>query len=207
MGRKSLQITNEFRTSHIPEEQRYLCGMLKSSSHRLRAMEPTDLDLLFQLENSPSEWWMGAQLAPLSRATLERYIAGDHDLYRDLQLRLIIETRNGNAVGAVDLYQLDPRNRRAGVGVAIAPGHRKAGHAKAGLELLVSYAFEHLDLHQLWAEIPAMNDRSLTLFEKAGFATGGRFTDWIRAEGTWHDAIWVQCISNFSAATTPIHDE
>ncbi len=169
--------------------------MLQSSSHRLRAMEPEDLDLLFQLENSTEEWWMGAQLAPLNKATLQRYINGDHDLYRDLQLRLIVETTEGVAVGAVDLYQLDPRNRRAGVGVAIAPGHRQAGHAKAGLQLLVDYASEHLGLHQLWAEIPAVNDPSLRLFEGAGFAKGGRFNDWIRHDQGWKDAIWVQRIS------------
>jgi diamine N-acetyltransferase len=92
--------------------------MLENETHRLRAMEPEDADWLFDIENDSKDWWMGATLNPIGRGALRNFASGQHDLWRDLQLRLMIETREDNpqTVGAVDLYQLDPRNRRAGVG-------------------------------------------------------------------------------------------
>lgn len=169
--------------------------MLQSINHKLRAMEIADLPLLMELENHSEEWWLGANIAPISVEALKRYIVGDHDLYRDQQLRLILESSN-QAVGAFDLYDLNQRNRRAGVGLAIAPGERGNGHAAAGLSLLVDYAFQHLLLHQLWAEIPSNNEQSVHLFQKAGFEIGGTLKDWIWNGHQWVDAIWMQCLTN-----------
>ena len=95
--------------------------MLENKTHRLRAVEPTDAQQLHRIENKSDEWWLGSNLAPFSRATLQHYSAGRHDLWKDLQLRMMIEVKEDNdrSIGAVDLYQLDPRNRRAGVGIVI----------------------------------------------------------------------------------------
>lgn len=168
--------------------------MLQDDHHRLRAMEPGDAPFLFDLENRPDEWWMGAQVAPMSQETLIQYIRGDHDLYRDQQMRMILETESGTRVAAVDLYQFDPRNRRAGVGIAVAHAHRRQGHAAAGLRLLLPYAFNHLGLHQLWAEIPAAHEGSLSLFATAGFEACGRLKDWILTPEGWSDAVCVQAM-------------
>lgn len=169
--------------------------MLQSQNHKLRAMEISDLPLLMELENHSEEWWLGANIAPISSEALKRYIVGDHDLYRDQQMRLILESSN-KAVGAFDLYDLNPRNRRAGVGLAIAPVERGNGHAAAGLSLLVDYAFQHLSLHQLWAEIPSKNEQSVHLFQKAGFEFCGTLKDWIWDGHEWVDAILMQCVAN-----------
>lgn len=166
--------------------------MLKSDTHVLRALEPSDSESLFQLENTSSEWWLGATIVPFGRATLEQYASGQHDLYRDLQLRLMLETAEGEVVGAVDLYQFEPRNRRAGLGIAILAHHRQQGHARAGLQLMSAYAFQHLGLHQLWAEIPACNAESIALFESEGFEQSGRMHDWIWRAPKWEDALLFQ---------------
>ena len=170
--------------------------MLENETHRLRAMEPEDADLLFDIENDSKEWWIGATMNPIGRAALQNFASGQHDLWRDLQLRLMIETREDNpqTVGAVDLYQLDPRNRRAGVGIVIFKEHRGKGHALNSLELLGQYAFEHLGLHQLWAEIPGTHTASLSVFEAAGFSRSGELRDWIRHGDRWVDAFCMQCI-------------
>jgi diamine N-acetyltransferase len=169
-------------------------AMLKTDTHVLRALEPHDSELLFQLENASDEWWLGATMAPLGRATLERYASGEHDLYRDLQLRLMIETAEGQTVGTVDLYQFEPRNRRAGVGIAILEPYRRQGHAQAGLALMKEYAFQHLGLHQLWAEIPASNAKTVELFTAQGFEQSGHLKDWIWRAPQWEDAVLVQAL-------------
>ena len=42
--------------------------MLKTDTHALRALEPSDSAFLFQLENASDEWWLGATIAPLGLA-------------------------------------------------------------------------------------------------------------------------------------------
>jgi diamine N-acetyltransferase len=170
--------------------------MLKSDTHALRALEPTDSEFLYELENASEEWWLGATISPLGLETLKQFAGGQHDLYRDLQLRLMITTADGTTVGTVDLYQYEPRNRRAGVGIAILNRHRKQGHARAGLALMYDYAFQHLGLHQLWAEIPASNAETVQLFQAVGFEQSGHLKDWIWRAPHWEDAVLVQALMN-----------
>ena len=174
----------------------YLCTMLENETHRLRAMEPHDSKLLFSLENMPSEWWLGATMHPIGKEALVNFASGQHDIWRDLQLRLMVETRGADAktVGAVDLYHLDPRNSRAGIGVVITENERRQGHAEAGIALLASYAFYHLGLHQLWAEVPGNHAASLGLFEACGFTKTGHMKDWIRKGDDWVDIHTMQLI-------------
>ena len=180
---------------HDPQHG-YLCVMLENETYRLRAVEPTDAELLYRIENKSDEWWLGSNLAPFSRATLEHYATGKHDLWSDLQLRMMIEDKRNSStcIGAIDLYQLDPRNRRAGVGIAIDAEERRNGHALAALKMLSDYSFGHLGLHQLWAEVPRGNGESLELFKRAGFEQKGTMNDWIWHGDAWHDAFWMQKI-------------
>ena len=170
--------------------------MLENKTHRLRAVEPTDAHQLHRIENKSDEWWLGSNLAPFSRATLQHYSEGQHDLWQDLQLRMMIEVKEGSdrSIGAVDLYQLDPRNRRAGVGIVIEEGERRNGHGLSALGLLSDYAFGHLGLHQLWAEVPESNGESINLFLRAGFEQKGTMQDWIWRGTDWQDACWMQKI-------------
>ena len=59
---------------------------------RLRKIEPTDLPYLYQWENDARMWADSDTHNPLSQADLREYIASSTgDIYRDGQLRLIIE--------------------------------------------------------------------------------------------------------------------
>ena len=56
----------------------------------LRALEPEDLDLLYQIENEDEVWNVGSSNVPYSRYTLLNYIANaSNDIYVDGQVRLI----------------------------------------------------------------------------------------------------------------------
>ena len=60
---------------------------------KLRKLEPSDLPFLYQWENDASAWADGSNHNPLSQQDLRDYIASTTgDIYRDGQLRLIIES-------------------------------------------------------------------------------------------------------------------
>ena len=145
----------------------------------LRALEPDDLHWLYGIENDTELWAISGTVQPYSMELLRRYIErAQEDIHVHKQVRLVV-TYRGAACGLVDLYDADFRNRRAGVGIVVEKEFRNLGIAKVALELLAQYAFEHLRLHQLYAEIPDGNTPSIKLFEDAGYHRRCTFKDWI----------------------------
>jgi diamine N-acetyltransferase len=149
---------------------------------KLRALEPKDIDFLFQTENDTSLWEISNTNAPFSKHILEQNILNAHlDIYQVKQLRLVIE-HNSNPIGMIDLFDFDPYHHRAGIGIVILEAYQNNGFAKQALELLIQYAFEHLQLHQLYANITSDNTKSISLFTKLNFTETGVKKDWIKTK-------------------------
>ena len=120
----------------------------------LRALEPEDLDFLYQIENDDCLWLVGNTNVPYSRYALHDYIAhASADIYVDRQVRLMIEDAQGTSVGLLDLVDFDPRHLRAEVGIVINPRCRREGLAAGNLPADPEYDHRSLPLHQLSAII------------------------------------------------------
>ena len=144
---------------------------------KLRKIEPSDLPFLYQWENDASAWADGANHNPLSQQDLRDYIASTTgDIYRDGQLRLIIEEEA--TVGCIDLVDFDPRNRRAAIGMYIAPEYRGKGVGREALRLLEEYAFGHLNLRVLYAIISTKNTACTALYRSAGYIPSSPLSNW-----------------------------
>ena len=162
----------------------------------LRALEPDDLDFLYRIENDASIWEISGTLQPYSRHILKKYLeASGRDIYEAKQLRLGVCTQQKELVGLVDLYNFDPSNARAGVGIIIAEERsRNKGYGGEAIELICKYGFGQLGLHQIYAGVAASNERSLHLFKKLGFLESGRKKDWLRRSGGFEDELFLQKI-------------
>lgn len=169
---------------------------LEGELTRLRALEAEDVDLLYVWENDPAVWGVSGTLAPFSRHTLRRFLDEQRfDLYAARQLRLVVETLDGRAVGLVDLFELEPVDLRAGIGILIhGAGDRGRGFASDALDVLCRYARQVLGLHQLWCSVAPDNAASLTLFRRAGFVECGRKREWRRTPDGWADELLLQKI-------------
>lgn len=163
---------------------------------KLRAVEPEDLERLYNWENTPELWAVGSTLAPYSRKQIYDYVSSyTADIYAERQLRLMITDLNtGVTVGTADLTDFSPTDMRAQVGILIDACHQRQGYGSAALHALIEYARNTLQLHQLYAIIPADNTASLALFRSAGFRTSGRLRSWLRRNGAYTDAIIVQIL-------------
>lgn len=159
----------------------------------LRAAEPVDLDFLYTLEseNVSSD---GALSAPPSRQMLRDYLdAYSADIFADKQLRLVVaDAASGEAVGAVDIYDFSPRDRRGYVGIAVLERYRGRGYARAALDALCGFAQSSLGMHQLAAMVAVDNDAARSLFVAAGFKGCGRLRSWLRRSTRYADAIVFQ---------------
>ena len=148
---------------------------------RLRALEPQDLDAMYNWENNIATWRVSGTVAPFSRHILSRLIdEQQYDIFTTRQMRLVIEDIESNdVVGAVDLFEYDPLNRRAGIGIIVDPNHRQQGFAHDALCCIEEYGRVYLHLHQLWCSTLSDNEASIKLFAKAGYQECGRRKDWI----------------------------
>lgn len=171
---------------------------LEYGNVRFRALEPEDIDVLFEWENDASIWEVSNTYEPFSKYTLAKYIKDSHrDIYESRQVRLIIENLDEKPVGAIDLFDFDPFHFRAGVGILIHnEDDRRHGYASDALNLLCLYATDHLRLHQLFANIGEENEASIRLFTKAGFELTGTKKDWRRTRNGWASELLFQKILN-----------
>ena len=145
---------------------------------KLRKIEPADLPFLYVWENDASVWADGANHNPLSQQDLRDYInSTTGDIYQDGQLRLIIEDE-GVTLGCIDLFDFDPRNRRAAIGMYIAPEARGKGVGKQSVRLLEEYALGFLKLRVIYAIIATNNTACSALYRQAGYTPSSILKDW-----------------------------
>lgn len=162
----------------------------------LRAVEPEDLDILYHMENDPEFWDISSFTVPYSRYVLRQYIEeSSNDMFADKQLRLMIVRRSDNkTIGSIDITDFVPLHSRGAIGIAIQAECRGEGYGKDALHLLCDYAFDFLQLKQLYAHIPADNQPSIALFTACGFQQCGLLKDWLQVGGQYKDAVMVQLV-------------
>lgn len=146
---------------------------------KLRKIEPADLPFLYRWENDATAWADGANHNPLSQQDLRDYInSTTGDIYRDSQLRLIIEDESKATLGCIDLFDFDPRNGRAAIGMYIAPEARGQGVGMQAVQQLEAYAFGFLHLRVLYAIIATSNTACSELYRHAGYEPSSPLKGW-----------------------------
>ncbi|MDH6599664.1 diamine N-acetyltransferase [Myroides gitamensis] len=142
-------------------------------------------------------WEVSNTQTPYSRFLIHQYLENAHlDIYEAKQLRLVICSKATNeTLGLIDLFDFDPKNGRAGVGIVIQHDTNRAqGVGSQALELVLNYSREYLYLNQLYANIASDNQASIQLFTKFDFSEIGIKKAWTRVGQTYKDEIMYQLI-------------
>lgn len=168
--------------------------ILKDDLIFLRALEPTDLDIMYEWENDSRLWDVGNTITPYSRQQLWEYLKNyDGDIYTSHQLRLMIcLNENNESIGTVDFYDFDPFNQRGAIGLLITEKYQNQGLGYRALQLTLNYALNYIGLHQCVAIVPIDNVASYHLFKKAGFDEVGILKDWLKSGQQYKDASLMQ---------------
>ncbi len=168
---------------------------LKGDQIYLRALEPDDLNFIYELENNTAIWEISGTTTPYSKHVLKQYLDNAHrDIYDVKQLRLCI-CKGEKVIGLIDLFDFDPQNKRAGVGIVILEKkERNNGSGTEAIKLLCDYGYTTLGLRQLYANVMEDNSASLYLFKKMGFEEVGIKKDWIFSNGEFKNEILLQKI-------------
>jgi RimJ/RimL family protein N-acetyltransferase len=153
----------------------------------LVAMEESDVPRVAGWINDERIGWFNGARFPVSlaeQAAWFRNVQGDRS-----KNKLLIASPEGERVGMVSLFRIDPRNQNAEIGVYVAPEHQGRGYARAALRLMLNFAFRELNLHRVYCTILAYNAASLALFERLGFREEGRRREHVFAGGAFVDEV------------------
>ena len=167
---------------------------LQNAIIKLRALEPKDINFLFNTENNINLWEVSNTTKPFSKFILEDYIKNSHkDIFTTKQVRFIIETINEKkVVGMIDLFDYEPIHLRAGVGINIIENEQRNSYAENALIVLKEYCFNILRLNQIYCNISADNKSSIRLFEKVGFKLSGKKEQWLNTSEGFKDILFYQ---------------
>ena len=171
--------------------------LLENQLIKLRALEPRDLDFVFEAENNTEIWNISNTQTPYSKFLIKQYLKNAHqDIYTAKQLRLLIEVKSTEkSVGLIDLFEFDPKNKRVGLGILILNSqdrNQRIGSQAVGI--LIDYVFEFLDVHQIFVNIDVNNIASIKLFNNFGFELIGVKKDWNFQNKSYHDEAIYQLI-------------
>lgn len=88
-------------------------------------------------------------------------------------------------IGDVALRTTRGDPRQAELGFSFATAHQRQGYAAEGVECVVGYAFERLQMHRVFALTDARNHRAQRLLQRLCFRLEGELR-----ESTWFRGAW-----------------
>jgi len=165
--------------------------MFRLNNVALRPFEPDDMESMYtwMLDIEFNLWggWMPVIAGPLSRHAFQPLFEQLFVQMKEDQVMLGIEFE-GKLVGFVELAKIEPRMRRAVIGIGISEKNlRGQGIGKTALRLLLDYAFTVKGLERVSAEVFSFNQRSQSLMEHIGFQREGLLRQYDVRKGVRQD--------------------
>lgn len=160
----------------------------------LRLISEDDFETILSWENNIAYWVVSGTRVPFSKDLIKAYVSESQDVYKVKQVRFVIYLKHEPEVlvGCVDLFEFDPFNLRAGVGILIDDNERGKGYGKEALKLIEKYAATHLKVKNLYCNILANNKASNSLFKAVGYKKCGEKLNWTLEDGEWIDEHFYQ---------------
>jgi RimJ/RimL family protein N-acetyltransferase len=102
---------------------------------------------------------------------------------------LIIQAE-GRAVGDINFFAIDTRNRNAEVGLSIWRAEdRCRGYGTDAMRAMLRWGFRHLNLHRVQLSVSPQNAVAVHVYEKLGFVVEGRRREHHYDDGCYQDEV------------------
>lgn len=159
-------------------------------------------------------------LSPMSEEDAEKYAAWLNDLEIARNLTVAVQsiavpgereylrahgsdhsysvvTRSGDRIiGNVGLIDINHLDRTCEIGVFIgAKDLWGQGYGREAMALLMRYAFDYLNMRNIWLRAYAFNERAIASYQKLGFHEVGRRRKAVPREGEEHDVVFMDILN------------
>jgi len=164
--------------------------MLEGTLVRLRALEPEDLDREYTWINDHEVTRFLSMRYPTSRAAEERWLRDRPANDFANGLFLAIETKDGVHIGNVNLMEVNPEDRKAGLGIMIGDKQYWAnGYGTDAIVTLLRFGFGEMNLNRVWLDTFDFNERAQACYRKCGFVEEGRQRQHYYSMGRYWDVV------------------
>jgi RimJ/RimL family protein N-acetyltransferase len=90
-------------------------------------------------------------------------------------------------LGYVELDGILWNHQVSWISIAIGEEHWGHGYGSEAMQLVLTFAFEELNLHRIQLTVFSYNDRAIALYEKLGFQREGVYREFVQRSGDRHD--------------------
>lgn len=124
----------------------------------------------------------------VSLETVQQFIARAGDEREDRHFAIAGE--GDEYQGTVSLKHISPRDRTAEYAIALRQGASGKGLGSFATREVLRVGFVEMDLHKIYLNVYADNQRALSLYEKCGFRLEGEFKQHLFVRGEYKDLKW-----------------
>ena len=109
----------------------------------------------------------------------------------------IINKEANNLMGSVGLHKIDHLHQTAAIGVFVGDkNYWNRGIGTEAVNLALDYAFNVLNLHNIWLEVISYNNRAVHAYKKIGFSEIGRRRQCYQIAGERYDVIYMDLLAS-----------
>ncbi|MBR3928651.1 MAG: GNAT family N-acetyltransferase [Clostridia bacterium] len=102
---------------------------------------------------------------------------------------VISDKETGKYLGQIDLMMIDPIARKAEMAIVLMKNAQKKGYALESIRLILSYAFQTMNLNRVWLKCAEKNEAAVKCYLKAGFKIEGVLRDDLYIGGEYANAL------------------
>lgn len=171
--------------------------MLKGEYVALRAIEEYDLIQLMTWRNNPEFRKFFRETSEINMINQEKWFSSIIEKNSLNKMFSIIKLDTNELIGACGLCYIDWINRSADFSIYIGYNdlYIDEKYAIDAGKLMMSYGFNILNLHRLWAEIYSFDNKKKKFFNHLGFIMDGKFRDTYWFNGKWNDSLFFSYLS------------
>lgn len=164
--------------------------MLEGRQINLKCLEENHLDFVAEWRNQKDIRRFFFDKSLVSSAAqqrwFERYL---QDTTR--QIFVAVSRQTKKPVGMIGLYQIDHKDQKAEIGSTMIAERSMQGKGLAAemVQIVLTYAFEDVNLNRIYAYAVDYNVASIRVKEKCGFRLEGTLREGHYANGRFHDVL------------------
>ena len=178
--------------AHPPLVEVNLMTVIRSKRLLLRELEETDWQKVHSYASDPEvvrymDW--GPNTEEETKAFISRSISSQKEKPRREYNLAITLKREKELIGGCSLCVESPENKEALIGYCLNRQFWNKGYATETTEALLTFGFEELGLHRIFATVDPYNIASIRVLEKTGMQYEGHLRENKWSKGRWHDSL------------------
>jgi len=172
--------------------------MIRGEKIGLRAIQPEDLIQLMEWRNIPYLRKHFREVRELNKVNQKAWLEKISNSKNDFMF-VITDLETQEAIGACGLMYCNWTVRSGEISLYIGRDGSyidNNGYALDASKVLLNYGFQILNLHKIWTELYAFDDRKMNLLvDQLGFSKDGVMRDNVFWNGEYYDSILVSLLA------------